>query len=176
MCRYLLMALMLVPAVCPAQESGDDVWRPLRFLEGVWSGTGEGLSGRSTVTQRYSFILGGKFLQARTRAAFPKQERNPDGELHEDMGVFSYDRARKKHVLRAFYVEGFVNQFVLEEITEDGRGLTFVAEAIENAPEGTSAKLVYKLSADGVLTEQFFVAFPGQELSCFSSNTMTKKH
>jgi hypothetical protein len=46
---------------------------------------------------------------------------------------------------------------------------------VENAPEGTSAKLIYTLKDNGELEESFFVAFPGKELSCYSTNKLKKK-
>lgn len=48
-------------------------------------------------------------------------EKNPKGEVHEDFGIFSYDQARKTFVMRGFYVEGFVNTYVMDEISGDGK-------------------------------------------------------
>ena len=67
---------------------------------------------------------------------YPQQEKNPKGEVHEDLGLFSYDGKRKKFVLRQFHVEGFVNEYVEQEITADGKTLRFVTERIENIPDG----------------------------------------
>ncbi len=169
------LMILLLPAVLFAQaDQKEDVWQTLRFLEGTWTGQGDGMSGVSNVTQTYAFILGSKFMEMRTRSEFKPQEKNPKGEIHEDLGLFSYDGARKTFVLRSFYVEGFVNRYVLEEISTDGRTLTFVTEAVENAPPGTKAKLVFIWDGKRVLEQSFFVAFPGQELSCFSTNRMTR--
>ena len=48
----------------------------------------------------------------------------------------SYDKAAKKLVLRQFHVEGFVNHYVLESVSEDGRTIVFVTAAIENIAPG----------------------------------------
>ena len=40
----------------------------------------------------------------KTRSVFEPTEKNPKGEIHEDFGVFSYDRTRKTFVMRGFYV------------------------------------------------------------------------
>jgi len=46
----------------------------------------------------------------RNQSTYPPQAKNPKGEQHEDRGFISYDKARKKFVLRQFHVEGFVNR------------------------------------------------------------------
>lgn len=172
MTRYLALALiLLLPAAGLAQDTPDP-WQPLRFLEGTWIGTGQGFSGASDVTQTYEFILGGQFLQMATRSEFPPQEANPDGEIHEDMAIFSYDQARETHIMRGFYVEGFVNTYTLDEITDST--LTFNTIDVENAPPGTKARLVFKRISDTKLEQSFWVAFPGKELSCFSTNTLAR--
>jgi hypothetical protein len=176
MLRALTLIVTLAAAIPVAAqtEKADDVWQPVRFLEGSWEGTGEGSSGQSEVVQHYSFMLGGKFLQMQTRAVFEPQEKNPEGEVHEDFGIFSHDQIRDKIILRAFYVEGFVNTFVLDRISEDGDTLTFVAESSENAPTGTKARLVLAHAEEGAIEESFFVAFPGKDFSCFSTNRLTR--
>lgn len=162
----LMSAMLFVQA-----EEKSDVWQPLEFLEGTWEAQTE----NSSVTQVYQFILNKKFLQMKTRAVFMPTEKNPKGETHEDMGIFSYDQSRKKFVLRGFYVEGFVNQYVLEDIPEDGKAFTFVTEQIENAPPGTKAKLVYKVITKDEVDQSFHVAWPGKEFSCYSINKLKRK-
>ncbi|UCG26251.1 MAG: hypothetical protein JSW55_09805, partial [Chloroflexota bacterium] len=107
-----------------------DPWSFLRFFLGRWQGTGMGKPGESRVEREYKFILGGQFIQLYDRAVYEPQERNPEGEIHEEIGYFSYDKNRQKHVLREFHVEGFVNQYVLEEWDPDGRKIVFRTEAI----------------------------------------------
>ena len=168
---FFLLTLMLSASA----EDKPDIWQPLRHLEGLWEGTGDGMSGISSAAQEYRFILSGKFLKVTTRSIFKPQEKNPKGEIHEDLGIISYDQSRKKFVFRGFYIEGFVNQYVLEDISEDGKTLIFETENIENAPPGTKAKLIYKLISSNEMIEEFYVAFPGQELSCFNTNKLRKK-
>lgn len=173
---FILFLILILPTVVGAQsEQKTDVWEPLRFLEGSWEGRGEGMSGQSDVTQVYDFILNGQFFRMRTKSVFEPQEKNPDGEVHEDMAIFSYDTGRQTFVIRAFYIEGFVNTYLLSEISEDGKTLTFETEAVENAPEGTKAKLIFQQTGDGEMEQRFFVAFPDKEFSCFSTNRLKKK-
>lgn len=156
-----------------AAQTGDkvDVWQPLKFLEGKW----EARNKSSIVTQEYQFILNSKYLQMKTRAVFEPTEKNPEGEVHEDMGIFSYDHSRKKFILRGFYVEGFVNQYVLEDIPEDGKSYTFITEKIENAPPGTQAKLIFRVIDKDEVEQSFYVAWPGKEYNCYSINTLKRK-
>ncbi len=172
----LAILVLIIPAIPQAQtDQAESPLKAIRFLEGSWEGTGEGFSGKSAVTQDYDFILNDTYLQMKTRSVFEPQEKNPKGEVHEDMGVFSFDEARQAIVLRAFYVEGFVNTYVLSEVSEDGKILTFETESVENAPAGTKARLVFTRMGESELEQQFFVAFPGKELSCFSTNRLKKK-
>ena len=117
------LMILLLPAVLFAQaDQKEDVWQTLRFLEGTWTGQGDGMSGVSNVTQTYAFILGSKFMEMRTRSEFKPQEKNPKGEIHEDLGLFSYDGARKTFVLRSFYVEGGSAE-VMPEVPDPERKL-----------------------------------------------------
>jgi len=116
-----------------------------------------------------------QYLRMTTRSVFAPQEKNPKGEIHEDVGFFSYDKFAQKFVLRSFYVEGFVNTYHLNYLSEVGDTLIFEAVDIENGPEGTRARLTFIKLDDGRLEQKFFVAFPGQDLSCFSTNILNKK-
>ena len=59
--------------------------------------------------------------------------------MHEDVGFFSFDTARRLMVLRQFHVEGFVNQYVADPAPPPGR-IVFTTEAIENIPAGFRAQ------------------------------------
>ncbi len=171
----LMIAVLLIPICASSQtEQETDPWQTIRFLEGTWQGNGDGMSGHSDVTQKYEFVLGGKFIRMTTKAVFEPQDKNSKGEVHEDLAMFSYDSGRKMFVLRAFYVEGFVNTYVLDDISEDGKTLTFNTEHVENGPPGTTARLVFEQTGDNEIEQSFFVAFPGSELSCFSKNLLKK--
>jgi len=174
--KKLTVILLVLPLLGAAASQNDkqDVWQPLRFLEGVWEGRGEGSSGVSAVVLVYRFILGGNFLQGTTKAQFEPQEKNPKGEVHEDIELLSYDQGRKIFVLRGFYSEGFVNHYV-GQISADGSTLTFETEAVENAPKGTRAKLVFLKKGPAELEQSFHVAWPGRDYACMSTNFLKKR-
>jgi len=156
-------------------EKKQDAWNPIRFLVGVWEGKGEGKSGVSVVRYDFLFIMKERFLHMKTKAIFEPQEKNPKGEVHEDWGIFSYDQSRKKIVFRQFHIEGFINQYVLEKISDNGKTLVFVTEQIENAPPGLQAKLTFKALNVDTLEVNFDLAFPGKDFDCYSLNVVKRK-
>lgn len=175
--KILIVFILFLPLILLSQQNQTgNPWEYLRFLEGTWEGTGEGMSGVSSVIQEYQFVLNGQFLRMTTESIFKPQERNPKGEIHEDFGIFSFDRSRKVFVLRSFYVEGFVNQYVFSPSSEDGDSMEFVTESVENAPPGTKAKLVFRKISNDEIEQSFYIAFPGQEYSCFSTNKLKRKN
>jgi len=114
-------------------------------------------------------------LKVTNKSIFEPQEKNPKGEIHEDFGFFSFDTIRKKFVFRQFHGEGFVNQYVLDSISDDKKTLTFVSELIENAPPGLKAKLSYTVLNDNEFQLSFELAFPGQEFACYSTGKLKRK-
>jgi len=149
-------------------------WDHLSFLEGTWEGKGDGMRETSTVVQTYQFVLKRQFLSMTTKSIFEPQEKNPEGETHEDFGIFSFDRTRNVFVLRSFYVEGFVNQYIFNPESPYGTVIEFTTESVENPPPGTEAKLVFKIIDENKIEQSFHVAFPGQDFSCYSTNFLTR--
>ena len=162
-----VLALFCIAAI--AEESSDP-WEPVRFFEGKWTGTGEGKSGISTTGREYEFILGGNFMKAFNHSVFEPQEKNPKGEIHENLDIFSYDGGRGKIVLRQFRIEGFANTYILESISEDGKKLVFVTEKIENGPPGMTARLVLEIDGEDSFSERFELSMGGSEYACLITN------
>ena len=116
------------------------------------------------------YILNGKFIQINHKSIYAPQAKNPKGETHEDVGFLSYDRNRKLFILRQFHVEGFVNQYKTETVSQDGKLLVFVSEAIENIPAGWRAKETYGILNDDEFIETFELAEPGKDFVVYSEN------
>ncbi|HUX06549.1 MAG TPA: VOC family protein [Acidobacteriota bacterium] len=172
--RFALAALLILAVAVTLRASDEDIWQPFRPLVGEWSGAGEGMSGHSEVTTRIEFDLGGRFIKLSTTAVFAPQEKNPDGEVHEDVGFISYDKARKKYVFRQFHVEGFINRYVLQEPEGESGELVFVSEDLENAPPGWQAKVTYELDEAGELLVGFHLSTGGKDFKCYSLNRMKR--
>ena len=147
-----------------------DRWANLRYLIGTWKIENP----KVTNTQHFSFLFNGQFIQMKTRAVFKPTAKKPKGEIHEEQGLFSYDSMSNKLVLRSFHSEGFVNTYHLTEISKDGNTLTFMSVAVENAPAGTRAKLIFQKINDRELIQKFLVAWPDKEYTCFSDNHLKK--
>ena len=170
------LVLCLLPVLLTAQtKPAKDVWEPLRFFIGEWEGTGEGKPGVSKTRREYRFVLNNKFIEIRNRSEYDPQPKNPKGEIHEDWGMFSFDRGRKQFILRQFHVEGFVNQFVTTSVSEDGKTITFTSESIENIPAGWRARETYKLIGADEFVEIFELAEPGKEFEKYSENRYRRK-
>ena len=126
------------------QESDDasesvDRWAPFRPFLGKWKGTGKVPAGDAIQETEWKLVMGGKFIQCRSTS-------KAEGDDHEDIGFISYDESRRHFVYRAFYSEGFVNQYVVE-IAEAGKKIVFRSEAIENAPPGLRAMETVELKS-----------------------------
>jgi hypothetical protein len=174
--KNLTLLTLLVSAAMFAQtDRKSDVWLPFKFFIGSWEGAAKGQSGDGKVEREYQFILNQKYLQAQNKTVYAPSKQNPAGEVHEDWGIFSYDRSRKKIVLRQFHVEGFVNQYVLDSLATDGKYITFITEGIENIAPGWRAKETYKILNDNEFIETFALAAPGKDFEVYSESHLVRK-
>ena len=165
-------ALAVAAAAAPALKPASTALAALARLEGEWRGTGEGEPGTATVERSYRWVLGGRFLEVRNRSTYAPQAKNPKGEQHEDTGLVSYDKGRKKLVFRQFHGEGFVNQYVLESDTPDL--FVFSSEAIENIPPGFRARETLRLLDEGQLEETFEIAEPSKDFEVYSKTKLSR--
>jgi spore cortex formation protein SpoVR/YcgB (stage V sporulation) len=152
----------------------DNPWHLFEFLVGAWKGTGGGEPGIGEYERTYQFIFNYKFLEVKNKSTYPPTEQSPQGEVHQDIGYISYDKARRTFVMRQFHVEGFVNQYILESISEDERVFVFTSEAIENIPTGWRARETYQVASDKEFTETFELAAPGKEFEVYTRITLRK--
>jgi hypothetical protein len=163
-----------VASVGAAQTPGrSDTWGPLRSLVGIWEGTGSGQPGVSRIQREYRLVLSDKFLQVQNTSTYDPQPKSPKGEVHQDWGMMSFDKSRKKFVFRQFHVEGFVNQYVMT--STDAKTIVFVSESIENIPAGFRARETYKILGPDEFTEVFEIAEPGKEFEVYSEGHFKRK-
>jgi hypothetical protein len=102
------------------------------------------------------------FLEARNKSTWAPKGKNLEGEVHEDIGIISYDTARKSFILRQFHVEGFVNQYILDYLAPDGKTLIFTTESIENIPAGWHTRETYRVNNTDEFTEIFELVAPAK--------------
>jgi hypothetical protein len=150
-----------------SQARTADPLQPLAFLIGRWEGSSEGQPGTGIVKREYTRILNDRFIRAQNQSVYPPQERNPTGENHEDLGVFSFDKSRSRMVFRQFHVEGFVNHDVADAESQP-RTVVFTSEAIENIPAGWRARETYVVLGPDEFEEVFELAEPGKPFEAYS--------
>jgi hypothetical protein len=176
MMKLALLLVLLAPLVASAQKpQSPDPFIDLRFFVGAWEGTSRGQPGEGRVERQYEFALGGKYLKVTNRSSYQPQEKNPKGELHEDLGMMSYDKARSRVVLRQFHVEGFVNQYVLEPAATGAKRFVFTTEGIENIPAGWRARETYTIVGPDEFLEVFELASPGGDFETYSEARLRRK-
>lgn len=149
------------------QEAAGDPLEPLRFMIGTWEGAQEGQPGTGKVEREYTGILSSRFVRGQNRSIYPAQAKNPKGEVHEHLDIFSFDKTRGRLVLRQFHVEGFVNQYVADPVSSSGL-LVFTSEAIENIPAGWRARETYTVIGPNEFEEVFELAGPGKPFEVYS--------
>lgn len=171
----LLVSVLSLRAAEPAPTTKPDVWAPLRVLLGQWEGESQGEPGTGKAERTYAFALNNRFIEVRNKSVYPPQEKNKKGEMHEDVGFISYDKAAKKFALRQFHVEGFVNHYVLESISDDGCTVVFVTMAIENIAPGWRGRETYRIVNDNEFVETFAMAGPGREFATYSETRFRRK-
>ena len=146
------------------------MWEPFNFFVGGWKGSRKGEQDQSRAERKSEFLLNECFVFVQNKSIFSSQEKNPNGEIHKDWGIISYDRARETYVFRQFYIEGFVNQYLLKSIAEGGQSISFVTEEIENISPSWQAKESYRIIGPDEFVEVFEVASQGKEFEIYSEN------
>lgn len=172
----VFVAAMAARAVVAQTAAGKaSPWESMRFFVGTWTGTGIGQSGSSAVERQYAFALNDRFLEVMNRSTYAPQQKNPKGEVHEDRGFMSWDRTRRRFVLRQFHVEGFVNQYVADSVAVSPDSIVFRSEAIENIPAGFHARETYRKLGPDEFLERFEIAEPGQDFTVYSETRLKRK-
>lgn len=173
--HFAAPVLVAALAAAPTPSDKPDPWRPVRGLLGSWVGEARGEPGIGNSEREYRFTLRDRFIQVDGKSTYPPQEKNPKGEVHEEVGFMSYDRAAGKLVLRQFHVEGFVNHYVLDRVSEDGKTIVFLTAAIENVPSGWRGRETYEIVSRDEFVETFALAPPGKEFDTYSQTRFRRK-
>jgi hypothetical protein len=169
----LISILLLSSSSRSDARQAADPFAEVSFMVGRWESTIEGQPGKGRGRREYSRVLNNRFIRIVNRSEYPPQEKNPKGEVHDDEGFFSFDRARKRLVLRQFHVESFVVQYV-QDAAGPNRELVFNSEAIENIPAGYRARETYISKGPDAFEEVFELAAPGQSYEVYSRQTFTR--
>lgn len=77
-------------------------------------------------------------------------------------------------VWRQFHSEGFVNEYMLDLVSADGKSLEFVTVRIENIAPGWRAKESYRIISADELEETFSLASPGKDFEVYSQTRLKR--
>jgi hypothetical protein len=171
----LVLALVALGISVPAEEVAEpsepaDPWGPLKLLVGTWQGEIEGKLGAGTGVRRYELIMSDRYLLSRHLSIRLPQEKSPEGDQHEELGVFSFDRERKTLVYREFMQEGVV---VRSPCNVEGTKVVCVSEAVESGP-GIRARLTLEITDRFRFTEVYELAWPGKGFEHYFTNRWTR--
>lgn len=172
--KRIIVILLFFPFISFSQTKQDSLWMPFKPFIGKWAGESEGQPGKGKYERSYEVVLNKKFIEVRNTSIYPPSQNHPSGEIHEDRGFISYDKARKTFVLRQFHIEGFVNQYRIESISPDKKVIVFISESIENIPNGFRAKETYQVVSENEIIETFELAEPGEDFEVYSKAVLKK--
>jgi len=139
------------------------------------SGASDSKFGKGAVEVQYSLVLDDSFLQVTLRTRYEPRERYPEGELHSEVAMLSFDRAAGKYVLRQFHNETIFNEYVIESVSADGHTIVMVTRHIENYSPRWRAKETWKILGPDEFVEIFELAAPGKDFVTYVENRFRRK-
>ncbi|MFD1094354.1 hypothetical protein [Salegentibacter chungangensis] len=169
--KYLYLFILLFSF---SSITAQNPLEKFEFLIGNWQGVESGVAGDGIGFRTYNWELGQNFIFVKNQSTFPKTEKKPMGEVHRDIGVFSYNPNTEKYILREFHVENFVNIYELDTEQSSGDKLVFLTREIENNPGNWKAKLILTKTGEDKFTEEFLIATNGKDFKPFLKNEWTK--
>ncbi len=121
----------------------ERAWRTFRKLAGQW----HAFQGGRDVRTNYRLVANGKFVAAETVSVSSSEQG-----VHTDLEVVSYDAANKRVMIRQFVSEGVICRYKLDEISPDGKTLTFLTEECEGGSPKFGARATYTFHNDDEYT------------------------
>ncbi len=147
------------------------------FLLGEWSGTGSGFGNeKSRIESSFQLVMDGKYIEVKNDSRFEPTDMKPEGEHHIDKGFISYDEIRKTIVFRQFNIEGYINQYLLNDSLSNDSLFVFETELIENFVPGGNARWTIRKISESQIETTFDVSFPNKDYTCFGTNNLVKDH
>lgn len=150
-------------------------WKPfsdLTWLVGHWVGTassGGRIGGRIV---RFTMELSGNYLMERGSTIFPAEEGRPEESIDE-IGLWTYDRERRKYAASYLFSTGVSGAFEAE-IREDG-SIRLVAPSLLNYEAGARARLTLRKVGESGLEVAMDLAPPGKDFVAYLSSSLKRK-
>lgn len=149
----------------------QDKWTKFESIIGQWNGSGIGNAGNTaTVKTSFKLVMNGQYIEVKNESVFKPTDKNLKGEIHTDWGLISFDKQRKVFVFRQFHVEGFVNQYILNESESTPSKLVFETEMIENFVPGGKARWTIIIKEEKLSETLFDLQMPGKEMVNYGRN------
>lgn len=166
---------MFAAVASARQPRQAEVWKPLTFFLGKWEGGGDGRGGRCFVQMEFRFLLQKTYMEVKSTYVYEPSKEKPQGEIHEDLGIISFDRARQRFVLHQFHVEDYADYLLLEDRPTDSKTFVFVTERIVNLPGGFRSRMTYRILDNDELEIDWEVAGPGADFLIHSRSRLKRK-
>jgi hypothetical protein len=162
--------ILILIAFLPVIGLGQNKFDKFDFLIGNWQGVETGVSGDGIGYRTYSYELGENYIMEKNQSTFPKTDKNPKGEVHKDIGIFSYNSNKKEIIYRSFNIENFTNIFVLNDSLSNETKFVFITREIENNPGNWKARVIIEKISDAEFKEFFDIAMDGENFKSFLQN------
>lgn len=170
------LIILLFVFSCSVATAQTNPFEKFNNLIGKWEGKGKGFgSSESVINSEFKLIMNSGYMEVKNHSEFKPTPENTKGEIHDDWGIISFDRTRKKFVFRQFHVEGFVNQYVLNDSLSSDTCFVFESEIIENFVPGGTARFTINILSQTEIETIFDVGMPGREMVCYGKNSLTKQ-
>jgi hypothetical protein len=174
--RTLLCVLSLTLLAGPGTAQVTSGLADFQWLVGDWKGAGEGEPGTSTSERHVTRFLDDQYLRVDGRSVYQKQPRSPEGDIHVELGIWSYDRSRGLVVLREFDSLGFVATYVLDKTASTPDQWLLVAESLQNVPKGWKARYRYIRVNPDEYTETLELDPEGKGFKPYVTNRFKRVH
>lgn len=154
--KIIFILFLLLGSSCSLHAQQSSGLDSLRFLEGIWAGSGTGEPGQGAGEFSFSFDLQGKVLVRKNFAEYPATSEHP-AFRHDDIMII-YKEADKP--IRAIYFdnEGHVINYTVN-ISDDRLSLIFLSDYISSSPR---FRLTYTKINDASLNIKFEIAPAGK--------------
>jgi len=154
----------------------NNQFEKIEFLLGSWSGNGVGFGNeKSVIHSEFKSIMHGTYIEFINDSKFTPTEKNPGGDHHIDKGIISFDKIRELIVLRQFNIEGYVNQYILNDSLSSDSTFVFETEIIENFTPGGKGKWVIEKISENEIKTTIEVSFPRKDYTCLGTNYLKKE-
>src|SRR5262245_21627974 len=116
MLKFLVLALLFIPAAALADPGVTPNWTPFHAYIGTWEGIRTSPTGESPVTRKYETGFESNKLQVVERS----------GKKELPWGAVTFDPSRGAFVLSRSGPDDDPAEFLLDKVSDDGTSLTFL--------------------------------------------------